>query len=279
MRPSRDSVAFMATKAEIRSAILEAMNDADAPNQVVGLEHAVRRILGVRAGERSPPPDTVLDPEAKRLFFEVVWNFIGTGILVPYYNRSNTKWPFLSLTTEGRELAERGEPSPADPDGFLRHVEDAFSSGLPDTVSLYLREAVFAFNRRLYIAASVMLGVAAEGLLLEVASAVRDSHLDASVGRDWYAGSIESTPALRQYRSIASKLEPVQRDMPHELRERFDANFRSIRNLIREQRNEDGHPTGNTRDRDDLLPALYLFAPYARLTAELIGWLSDTARL
>lgn len=268
----------MATKSEIRSAVLEILSGVNPPSQIGGLEYQVRRVLDVRAGLQSSPLDAPLEPADKRLFFEVVWDFVGSGVLVPFYNSSNAAWPFLSLTTEGRELAESGEASPADPEGFLRHVEDAYPNGLPGTVSLYLLEAVLAFHQRLYIAASVMLGVAAEGLLLEVAAAVRDSHSDPNAGRTWYAEGIDGRPALRQYKAIADKLEALQRAMPHDLRERFDSDFRSIRNLIREQRNEDGHPTGNLRDRDDLLPSLFLFAPYARLTAGLSRWLSDAAR-
>ena len=247
-----------------------------ASTNIVPLEYAVNRVLTAQQGG-SLALDTGLEPADKRLFFELVWELISTGVLVPYGDSSNTEWPQVSLTTEGLAYAETGEPSPADPDGFLRHVEAAFP-GLPSTVSLYLREAIAAFNRRLYLATSVMLGVAAEGLLLKLADAVRDSHAQTAAGAAWHASNIDAQPALRQYRGISGKLQAVAGDMPHDLREVFDSHFRSIRGLIREQRNEAGHPTGNEPDRQGVLPSLYLFAPYAGLTAGLVAWLEEASR-
>ncbi len=271
----------MATKAEIRSAILEIMTEdllIDQSRDVTSLEYEVRRRLERRAGEEPSSTERRLDRPDRRRCREVIWEFISTGVLVPFGGRGGgEEWPWLSLTTEAEATADLSEPVPSDPDGFLQHVDNAFP-GLPDTVSLYLREAVLAFNRRLYVAASVMLGVAAEGLLLELASAIRASHSDDTAGREWYSGKIEKQFALGQYRAIVEKLEPIESDLPRELRERFDSHFRSIRALIREQRNEDGHPTGNARGRDDLLPSLHLFAPYARLVAGLIAWLGDAPR-
>ncbi len=101
----------MATKADIRAALLRVMAEKNSTN-IIPLEYAVNRVLTAQQGG-SLALDRFLEPADKRLFFELVWELISTGVLVPYGDSSNSEWPQVSLTTEGLAYAETGEPSPA----------------------------------------------------------------------------------------------------------------------------------------------------------------------
>ncbi len=144
---------------------------------------------------------------------------------LPGCNASNPHWPFLSLTEYGREVVEEGRLTPADPEGFLNRLQEAYPK-LSGDITMYVAEALNAFNRRLYLAAVVMLGVAVEGMMYDLANAVRSSFQDPQSGEDWYHQRITDRPALQVHRGIMGRLSSIQGDIPRHIRERFDAHLR-----------------------------------------------------
>lgn len=266
-------------RSEVRSAILAASQGegprGESPGQYQRLMSEVTHILsdrgfeeGVKAG---PPMGGHLEGITERRFREEVWDMIAAGILVPGKDSTNNEWPFLSLTEPGRDLVENEDPSPADPGGFVTTV-DEIVPGEEQRVLLYLREAVGAFNRRLYVAATVMLGVAAEGLILRLADAIEGAFEDPEEGEDWYENNIEQMWALAQFRAVRDKVQDVEDDLPHDLREGFEAHWHSIHTLVRLERNESGHPTGIDRSRDEVQASLLLFPTLARLVRDFGNW-------
>lgn len=268
-------------RSDVRSAIVAALRGegagGEAPTQYRRLEREVVYILdergfsdGIRGGE---PMGGRLGGLTERRFREEVWDMIAAGILVPGKDSNNDEWPFLSLTEPGEELVEEEDPTPADPEGFVETV-DRIIPGEQQRVLLYLREAVGAFNRRLYVAATVMLGVAAEGLVLRLADAIVVAYDDRADGEEWYADKIEGQFALRQFRAVREQISAASDDMPYELREGFETHWQSIHGLLRMERNESGHPTGVKRTRDEAHASLLLFPTLARLVRDFEDWAS-----
>lgn len=266
----------------VRDAVFKALSkEQKPPNQYTSLSYDVNSILraqgysesaGVRDSDRSP-----LFGFADTILREIVWELIAQSILVVGFNDSNTDWPFLSPTIHGAKVIQNGVVSPADPDGFLDRLIAAYPNASKNVVQ-YLKEAILAFNRRVYLGSTVMLGVGAEGLMLELSSAVVDSFNDPSGGKTWYNRSIKNRPALQQHKAIDNRLSPLTSQMPRELRERYDTHFKGIHGLIRQHRNEAGHPTGVSKDREDVLPLFYLFVSQAGLISDLIEWLGERKR-
>jgi hypothetical protein len=164
----------------------------------------------------------------------------------------------------------------ADPDRYLDRLRDVYPE-LDDDITLYVTEALSAFNRRLYLAAVVMLGVAAEGMMYKLADAIRSSFQHPQEGESWYRRKIANLPALQQHNAIMSRVQPVQGDMPRRTRELLDTHLRGIYSLIRQHRNEVGHPTGVQKSRDEVLPLFYLFITQADLISDLCRWLREAS--
>jgi len=134
---------------------------------------------------------------------------------------------------------------------------------IPDisSVSLvYLDEAVSAFYAGCLLASCVMLGVAAEAEFLRLAEIA---------ARNPAHGSKFS--AVAQARFIRQKitkfydcLKPLIAGLPNDATEGLEANFLAIQSVLRIARNEAGHPTGSTPQREQVYVYLQLFVPFAR---------------
>lgn len=270
-------------RSDLRAAIVAAFRRGglrrEPPEQYKGLMNIVAKSLtdqgftsGVEYNETYGSGR--LKELTERRFREEVWDLIAAGVLVPGRDQSNDQWPWLSLTEPGRELVEQQDPSPADPAGFVAAVDEIIP-GEDQRVLLYLREAVGAFNRRLYVATTVMLGVAAEGLILRLAEAIKGAYGDSNEGADWYEGEIETMWALAQYRAVRDQVEDVAGDLPHDLAQRFEAHWHSIHTLVRMERNKSGHPTGRDLTRDEAHASLILFPTLARLVGDFEDWAQE----
>lgn len=201
---------------------------------------------------------------------------IAQGVLVPGFNASNPDWPHLSLTDYGETIRQQSAPTPADPEGFLNRL-GPFVANDP-IIKMYVSEAVAALNRHVFLAAAVMLGVAAEALMLALADEIRTSFGNPKAGQEWYDRKIASRLALRQHEAISRRLDTVLQIMPGQLAEKLDTHLRGIQSLIRQHRNEAGHPTGARKDRDEVLPLFYLFVGQTKFISDLIEWLKTSHR-
>jgi hypothetical protein len=61
--------------------------------------------------------------------------------------------------------------------------------------------------------------------------------------------------------------------LPHELADGLDVELNAIFDFIRNQRNDAGHPTGKTIERERAYANLVVFPVYLRKVYSLIDWL------
>jgi hypothetical protein len=97
------------------------------------------------------------------------------------------------------------------------------------------------------------------------------------------AGSKTASKALDDLRiaevlpAIEKELTPRVKDMPKELRERFESYWPAWTGLFRMTRNEAGHPKSvEPVTRDAVHAALLLFPEQARLTHDLREWIATS---
>jgi hypothetical protein len=106
-----------------------------------------------------------------------------------------------------------------------------------------------------------MLGVASErlfDLLLESFAAAVASTTER---RNLEAKTKTRTVAVR-YDELRVRLEPKKSQLPTPLQDSLDTCLVSIFNLIRQHRNDSGHPTGRQMTRDEAYANLYVFPHY-----------------
>ena len=252
------SEATMPIEREImRSCLLEAMR-RNPRTQFENLKYAT----GESANERGVPGygpaggQARLDPADFRRLREAVWQLINEGVMVVGMDGSNESWPFVSLTEYGEQYARDQRVTPHDRSQYLQRMRDV--AVLDDVEDRYVQQALEAYVRNLPDAAAVMIGAAAEYLLILTLTDV--SLQDSTVRSD--ADKALAGPALGMLRFAHSYFTRRQTSLPRELRETLETTFLGIGGLIRVARNDGGHPALPSVDRERCFVTLELYPEY-----------------
>lgn len=220
-----------------------------------------------------PPTDQPTDRQIQ----EAVWSLIGRGLA--YLNISQPapeNWT-LELTTAGGAALRDEEVNPDDPSGYLRRLYSDIPSLSPLPV-LYITEAVNSYYHQSYLASTVMLGVAAEAVFVELAEAFGSWLGDASGSN---LGKILADPKkthFQKFDEFRKRLLPVASELPSGLGDGLDLQLNSVLDLLRINRNDAGHPTGVTVTRDDSFVHLRIFARIAKRIYALKHHFENTIR-
>lgn len=208
----------------------------------------------------------------KALILEIVWSLIAQGVLMPGLDDSNQGWPFLRLTTYGRKCVEEDRVLPHDPDGFLADFRREIPRVDP-TVLEYLTESLQCFIHGLQRAAAVMLGGASEQAILLMIESYANSIADANA-KQKFSSAFEKTQSIfKKYELFERHFEGIKQRMPRELTDNVDSLLRGVFDMIRNSRNDAGHPAiGNSVNRDAVYSHLRLFTPYCKRVHDLIAW-------
>ena len=87
-----------------------------------------------------------------------------------------------------------------------------------------------------------------------------------------FSGAVNEKWALRRINKFKEVLEENIGDIPREIKEDMDTNFAGIISVIRNFRNESGHPTGKVVSREQAFVLLQLFIPYCKKLYALIDF-------
>ena len=157
------------TAAEVQSLLLRVLAAGGDARLGQGQHYLSEAVVAA-----SPPPD---QPTSHQIM-EGVWSLIGQGLAYIDYSQPAAENWMLNLTEAGRAAASDEEVTPDDRGGYLRRLIVEIPELTP-LVKSYAEEALFAYNARLYRASAVMLGVASEAAVLEVALALAGAMNDA----------------------------------------------------------------------------------------------------
>jgi hypothetical protein len=262
---------------EIRSLVLQALR-LPGWDQVVGLEIAVGNLKSKMPSAPRQSPVFVPDGRAylergeSSLIHEVIWSFIIQGILVPGLDDSNQGWPFLRLTAYGQRCIAEHQILPHDPEGYLRDFQRSVPSADP-VIQEYLTEALQCFLRDLNRACAVMLGAASEKAMLLLIESYANSIADPNRKAQVKAQIERAASVFRKYEVFDKGFATVKGHLPKQLAENADSLLRGVFDLIRNSRNDAGHPASGTLiSRDGNYSHLRLFIPYCKRIYELILW-------
>jgi len=262
---------------EIRGLVLQALRQPRW-GQVVDLEIAVGNLKSKMQAAPRHSPAFVADGRAylergeSSLIQEVIWSFIIEGLLIPGLDDSNQGWPFLRLTAYGQRCIEEHQILPHDPEGYLTDFQRSVPSADP-VIQEYLTEALQCFLRDLHRACAVMLGAASEKAILLLIESYAESIADPNKKMQ-VKGQIEKAPSIfRKYEAFEKGFANIKAKLPRQLAENADSLLRGIFDLIRNSRNDAGHPaSGILISRDSNYSHLRLFIPYCKRIYELILW-------
>ncbi len=233
--------------------------------------------------DRSVPPSEVIANACARAeasgrgpgdarVLESFFALFNEGVLCWGLDRSNVTMGHSHLTPLGEVVLRDLERDPANPAGFLAEVRPWID---PSAIAWgYLAEAVHSFNSGCDRGAAVLLGCAAEAMVLDVRDALvvkleaRNAKVPKPLG-DWKAKPVIDE-IDRVVRGGATK-------MPHDLLERFDVHWRSLFHHVRMTRNEAGHPASvRPIERNAVHGSLLLFPALARLARDTRDWITNS---
>lgn len=228
--------------------------------------------VGVRTITYSSGDPSGLSNKDKGRVQSIFWDLIIEGIIRPGLSDGmNNNLPFFHLTDRGKQVKAEGMASPYDPDGYLKRL----TADVPlfDPVVLtYLTEALSTFRIGCLLSSTIALGCASEKLLLLLIEAYA-SALPAE-RQSKFRKEVEGRMIKRQFEEFSKHLESaIKPKLPGDLRDDLDVHVSGVFTLIRNMRNDAGHPTGKTIERQQANANLILFPVYARHVYRLIDWM------
>lgn len=201
---------------------------------------------------------------------KTVWSLVSQGLAYIDFSQPAPENWYLLLTEAGYAAVHDEEVNPNDPFGYLKRLNDV--PGISAIVKKYASEAVHAYNSQLYLASAVMIGVASEAAFLELGAAF--SRVLSEQSKDRFLSVFDNPKQtyIAKFAEFRKRLEPRKPMIPEELSDGMELWLNSVLDLLRVYRNDGGHPTGKSIDRDDCFINLRMFARYIKKMYLLKGF-------
>ena len=249
-------------KIELRPFVFEALRKHHS-SQYGNVSHDVAQLC-----------DEYVEPRDGGKVVEIVWDLLIQGVLAPGHGGAHVQSSsFFHVTPYGRECLAAGDVIPQDPDGYMARLRERIGPNLDDVVATYVHESLLTFVARRYLASAVMLGVASERCVDLLASQLVES-LRQSDG-----GAALEKKLGHAGRSVKQRFDLIrehllQAELPIDLKDALDVQLSGIFTLIRYTRNDAGHPTGRSVDREIANANLQLFPGYCERVYGLVRHLA-----
>jgi hypothetical protein len=217
------------------------------------------------------------DDDASRLK-HVIWDLILERVLVPGPNSPNQMpdgWPFLSVTDHGRKVLAEQRPVPYDPDGYLAALDKA-TGGLHPSAKKYLEESISTFCTGNRLASAVMLGAASEMVFLELCEAIAGAIKDVNDRTKFEERTGSRKKMVDRIAAVTNWLNQKKAHLPAEWQRQEQVGLiEKIADLIRNRRNEAGHPQDPPaiQSHEQMYAMLMLFPHFCENLYQLKQWL------
>lgn len=258
---------------EIRSVAIHVLRNGSTPsdrptqyNTLMGdiaFEFKLREMRDVNLQRNAQ-----LSQHDREVFLEVFWDLFRQGIITLGYNDTNNNFPFYRVSENGKRILQGQEPY------FFHDIssyEKVIKESIPniDSVTLlYLKEGMQAFLSGCTLSSTVMIGVSTEHSFLKLLECIESNPSHSS----YYANVFTQKTILQKFTKFISLLEQNSKSLPREIKEDLDTNLSGILSMIRNFRNESGHPSGNLISREQTYILLHLFISCCKKIYQLIEY-------
>jgi hypothetical protein len=263
------------TYEEIRNITLDILagrvQTAYPPNKYEYIQWGVAQVLRQRIESKGTTGESgygdSLNFSDADLFLEVFWNLFREGVITLGNSAIGRKdFPCCRVSNFGRRILEKQDAY------FFLDVssfEKVIRGNVPkidDTTMIYLKEAMQAFLSGCILSSSVMLGVASEhtfNLLLET--------IDQNPAHQKTFSAVEKERMLLKRFNVFKKIldNKYASALPANIKEDLDTHVAAILAVIRNFRNESGHPSGKVIEREQAYVLLNLFPAYCKKVYQL----------
>ena len=104
---------------------------------------------------------------------EILWQLFIQGVITPGINESNPDFPWFRLTAYGEKVLQEERFIPHDPSGYLSEISTLAESVVGDSAIKYLEESLRCYTSGCHISSVLLLGIAAEAVLLNLCEALQ----------------------------------------------------------------------------------------------------------
>jgi hypothetical protein len=265
---------------QLRSLMLEALGRLEQSTQLDGLN----KVVGKLACEKNLVPDpNGPDPSRHAMYFldqqdvaraqDIFWDLIIEGVIRPGLGQGsgNSDLPYFHVTDYGKEQVRHGTGSPHDPDGYLSRLR-ADLTALDPVIMTYMNECLRTFRIGCLLSSAVMLGCASEKALLLLLDAYAIALPPAKETK--FRKKIEGKFIKTQYEEFIKMLQGhLRAQLPHELDDGLANILLGVFEMIRAERNDAGHPTGQIPSRELAFANISVFPGYLKRIYDLMAWL------
>jgi hypothetical protein len=264
------------TYEEIRQTAIAVLAKQERIAQYLDLKRAVSREFELRGDIESQRPritrnfsvdaSSLSDTDAN-LLLEVFWNLFREGIITLGTNDQNAEFPWFRISEFGKQVLDNQEPYFFQDVGGYEALIRARVPQIDPITLIYLKESVQAFKSGCVLSASVMIGVASEHSFLKLLDAIEANPTHSST----FATVHRERTILRKLNAFKRILDQNLNLLPARVKEDLDTQFMSTVSMIRNFRNESGHPSGRIIEREQCYVLLQLFIPCCEKIYQLIG--------
>jgi hypothetical protein len=245
--------------AELRTVVLQMIEELSKQHRLLqsgSVLQPARSKLGLKGIE---------DEQALLAFF---YSLFRTGYLSWGGDLANPNPPFFHVTALGRDALAHHSRDPVNPEGYISHLRA--TAGLDPVTESYIREGLQTFNTGCFKATAVMVGAAAENIVLDIREALLDKLRTGTASTK----NLEDWRVKRILDAIEAAITARKSDVPKPLFERFEANWPAFTYQIRTARNDAGHPISvEPVTPDEVHGSLLIFPQLAALASELKAWI------
>ena len=209
----------------------------------------------------SGPPDLELD--------QALWRLVSLGLAFPVFESVSPISVYL--TPGGKAVATTSDATPDFPPQYLARLT-ARIPGVSAEVLRYVKEALRAYEVTAYLAATVMLGVASEGAMLQMAEKLAE-WLDHRFGQKQLKQLLgkKKTSYLHVLSEARSRLASHEEELPGDLADTLPAKL-AVADVLRGYRNDAGHPTGKEPSKEDCYDLFLVIPGYLERIGALGGF-------
>lgn len=259
---------------ELRDVVMDVLHEGiPNNNQYLALVENVARVINQRetpgvnlgTGMAYQGAAEALHPSDRDKLLEIFWDLFRQGVITLGLNDNNPQWPWFRLSRFGASDAARQPFRFHDTSSYISLITKAVSDLLPAT-RMYLEEAVAAFYSGCFLAATVMLGVAAEAEFLRL---IDVANKNAKIGTSFDKAAKERFIRAK-IEAFRKGLEPHLKTLSDPVKEDLDINLDAVQSILRIARNAAGHPSDAAPpSREQVYINLQIFVPYAVQVARL----------
>jgi hypothetical protein len=200
------------------------------------------------------------------LFQEVFWDLFRQNIIT-LGNRAdpNAAYPYYHVSGLGKNLLENEEVYFFhDLTSFEKIIRDNIPD-IDDLTIFYLKESMQAFIVGCRLSSAVMLGVALEYSLDTLYDIISKNSK-----YSWHFHTVLTQQTLfGKFNKFRQKLDSKKQDLTEDLKNDLEINLDMVIPMIRNYRNESGHPNEKVLSREQCYVNLQLFIPCCKKIFEL----------